>query len=182
MKPSCSTLVRDFGCHSTYVTYSKLHALGTGGPELAGNDDLATLGAALHDKAEDTVACPSDGQTVEELVSEGLALSDGGETAVLDLGGVEGDGVLGELEALLDERGELADAATLLAEHLLGVCGPDDDVGDRGGDADLDAGVALLSELALEELVQLGIEDTVCGRLLAICACLCAHSNSICSA
>jgi hypothetical protein len=39
------------------------------------------------------------------VVAEGLALSDSGETAVLDLGGVEGDGVLGELEALLDEGG-----------------------------------------------------------------------------
>lgn len=142
--------------------YSELHALGTGGPELSGDDDLATLGARLHDEAEDTVASPSDGQTIEKLVSEGLALGDGGETAVLDLGGVEGDGVLGELEALLDERGELADAATLLSKNLLGVCGADDDVGDGGGDADLNAGVALLGQLALEELVQLGIEDTVC--------------------
>lgn len=41
--------------------------------------------------------------------------------------------------------------------------GADDDVGDRGRDADLDAGVTLLSELALEELVELGVENTVCG-------------------
>lgn len=43
--------------------------------------------------------------------------------------------------------------------------GADDDVGNGGCDADLDAGVALLSELALEELVQLGVEDTVCVLL-----------------
>lgn len=143
--------------------YSELHALGTGGPELSGDNDLATLGTRLHDEPQDTVASPSDGQTIEKLVSEGLALGDGRETTVLDLGGVEGDGVLGELEALLDERGELTDAATLLSKNLLGVCGADDDVGDGGSDADLDAGVALLSQLALEELVQLGVEDTVCG-------------------
>jgi len=143
-------------------TYGELHALGTGGPELSGNDDLATLGARLHDEPQHTVASPSDGQTIEKLVSEGLALGDGGETTVLDLGGVQGNGVLGELEALLDERGELTDAATLLSENLLGVCGADDDVGDGGGDADLDAGVALLGQLALEELVQLGVENTVC--------------------
>ena len=35
------------------------------------------------------------------------------------------------------------------------------DVGDGGSDTDFDTGVALLSQLALEELVQLGIEDTV---------------------
>jgi hypothetical protein len=107
-------------------TYSELHGLGTGSTELSGNDNLATLGTALHDETENTVAGPTDGQTVEELVAEGLALSDGGQTAVLDLGGIEGDGVLGELEALLDEGCELADAATLLTENLLGVGGTDD--------------------------------------------------------
>jgi hypothetical protein len=48
------------------------------------------------------------------------------------------------------------------------VGGADDDVGDGGGDADLDARVALLGQLALEELVQLGIEDTVWGVLVSV--------------
>lgn len=143
----------------------ELHGLGTGSTELTGDDNLATLGTGLHDEAEDTIASTSDGETVKKLVSEGLALSDGGETTVLDLGGVEGDGVLGELESLLNERGELANAAALLAENLLGVGGSDDDIGDGGGNADLDAGVALLSELTLEELVELGVEDTVGDEL-----------------
>ena len=143
----------------------ELHGLGTSSTELARDDDLAALGAGLHDEAQDTVAGTTDGETVEQLVAEGLALGDGGETAVLDLGGVQRDGVLGELEALLDERGELADAAALLAEDLLGVRGADDDIGDGRGDADLDARVALLGELALEELVQLGVEDTVSDEL-----------------
>jgi len=53
-------------------------------------------------------------------------LSDGGETTVLDLGGIEGDAVLGELETLLDEGGKFTDATALLAEHFLGVCCADD--------------------------------------------------------
>lgn len=146
----------------------ELHGLGTGGAQLAGDDDLATLGAGLHDKSEDTIAGTTDGETVEELVAQGLALGDGGQTAVLDLGGVEGDAVLGELEALLDQGGELADAAALLAENLLGVRRAYDDVGDGGRDADLDARVALLGQLALEELVQLGVEDTVSDELSAL--------------
>lgn len=145
-------------------TYGELHRLGTSSPELAGNNDLAALGTALHDEPKHTVACSSDGKTVEELVAEGLALGDGGKTTVLDLGGVERDGVLGELEALLDERGELANAATLLSENLLCVRGADDDVGNGGRDADLDTGVTLLGEFALEELVELGVEHTVCTR------------------
>lgn len=143
----------------------ELHALGAGGAQLAGDDDLATLGTALHDEAEDTIAGTADGETVEELVAEGLALGDGRETAVLDLGGIEGNRVLGELETLLDEAGELADTATLLTKNLLGVCGANDDVGNGRGDADLDAGVTLLGQLALEELVQLGVEHTIGDEL-----------------
>lgn len=148
-----------------HETVGELHGLGTGGTELARDDNLATLGARLHDEAQDTIAGTADGQTVEQLVAEGLALGDGGQTTVLDLGGVQGDAVLGELEALLDEAGELADAATLLTENLLGVGGADDDVGNGGGDADFDTRVTLLSQLALEELVQLGVEDTVSDEL-----------------
>jgi hypothetical protein len=146
----------------------ELHALGSGGTELARDDNLATLGTRLHDEAEDTVARTSDGQTVQQLVAEGLALGNGRQTTVLHLGGVERDRVLGELEALLDQGGELADAASLLAEDLLGVGGADDDVGDGGSDADLDARVALLGQLTLEELVQLGIEDAVGDELLLL--------------
>jgi len=151
-----------------HETVSELHGLGTGGAQLARDDNLATLGTGLHDETEDTVACSADGKTVKELVSEGLALSDSGETTVLDLGGVERDRVLGELEALLDQRGELADAAALLAEDILGVGGADDNVGDGRGDADLDTGVTLLSKLALEELVELGVEDTVGDELSSL--------------
>lgn len=143
----------------------ELHGLGTSSTELARDDNLATLGTRLHDETEDTIAGTTDGQTVEELVAERLALGNGGQTTVLDLSGVEGDAVLGELEALLDQAGKLADAATLLAENLLGVGGTDDDIGDGGGNADFDAGVALLGKLTLEELVQLGVEDTVSDEL-----------------
>lgn len=198
-------------------TYSELHGLGTGSTELARNDNLATLGTALHDEAEDTIAGSADGKTVQELVAERLALSDGGQTTVLDLGGVERDRVLGELEALLNEGGELADAATLFTENLLGVGGTDDcrsisipflflavlqifhastlplcnpttqrnanfpfhrisksqqgqrtDIGHGRSDADLDARVTLLSKLALEELVQFGVENTVGDELATL--------------
>lgn len=149
-------------------TYSELHGLGTRSTQLAGNDNLATLGARLHDEAQDTVAGTAHSQAVQQLVTERFALGDGTETAVLDLGGIEGHAVLGELEALLDETGELADAAALLAEDFLGVCGTDDDVGDGGGDADFDARVALLCEFTLEELVQLGVKDTIGDELSAL--------------
>jgi hypothetical protein len=37
----------------------ELHGLGTLSTELTGHDNLATLGARLHDEAEDTVASPN---------------------------------------------------------------------------------------------------------------------------
>lgn len=148
-----------------HESVGELHGLGTSGAQLTGNDNLATLGTRLHNETEDTIAGTTDSETVEELVAEGLALGDGGETTVLDLGGVEGDGVLWELETLLDQGGEFANATSLLAEDFLGVSCADDDVGDGGGDADFDTGVSLLSKLALEELVQLGVEDTICDEL-----------------
>jgi len=45
------------------------------------------------------------------------------------------------------------------------VCCADDDVGDGGCDTDFDAGVTLLCQFTLEELVQFGVEDTVCYEL-----------------
>jgi hypothetical protein len=107
------------------LTYRELHRLGASSTELAGNNHLTTLGTALHDETKHTVAGTSDSKTVQQLVAERLALGDRGQTAVLDLGGIEGDRVLGELEALLDERGELTDATTLFTQNLLSVGGTD---------------------------------------------------------
>lgn len=59
-------------------------------------------------------------------------MGDSRETTVLDLGSVEGDGVFGELEPLLDERSEFADSSSLFAKNLLCMCGSNDDVGDCG--------------------------------------------------
>ncbi len=143
------------------TTYSEFHALGTSSPQLATDNDLAALSTGLHDEPEHTIACSADRKTIKKFVTEGLALSDSRQTTVLNLGSVKRDRVLWELEALLDERGEFSDAASLLAEDFLCVGCADDDVSDGRGDADLDAGVALLGEFTLEELVQLGIEDTV---------------------
>lgn len=95
-------------------------------------------------------------------------MGDGGETTILDLCGVEGNAVLGELESLLDEGGEFADTASLLSENFLGVGCADDDVGDGWGNTDFDTRVSLLSQLTLEELVQFGVENTIGDELSAL--------------
>ena len=72
----------------------------------------------------------------------------------------------------------LTDPPALLTKHFLSVGRTDDDVGDGGRDADLDARVTLLSQLALEELVQLGVEDTVGDELSALGDVDAAHGLS----
>merc|ERR1719305_2063807 len=80
-----------------HQTVHKLHGLGPLSPQLAGHDNLASLGARLHDETEHTIAGPPDGETSDELVTERLSLGDGAETAGGDLLGVKLDGALGKL-------------------------------------------------------------------------------------
>ena len=131
-----------------HESVGELHRLGSGSSQLSGDDDLATLGARLHDESEDTVAGSSHGETTEELVSEGLGLGDGGQASELDLLGVELERVLGELESLLDEGLELSDSSSLVTEDLLGVGRSDDDLRSGVGNSDLAARVSLLGELS----------------------------------
>ncbi len=175
--------------------YSEFHAFRSRGSQFPRDHDLTSLGARFHDEAQDAVAGSPHGEAVEEFVAEGLALGDGAEAAVLDFGGIQGDGVFGEFEAFLDQGGEFPDAATLLAEHFLGVCCADDcevvsvggflgaegyevreagevpgeggytDISHCGRHSDFHARVSLFSQLALEELVQFGVEDAICDEL-----------------
>lgn len=66
---------------------------------------------------------------------------------------------------LLHDGGQFADATALLAQHVLGLGGHDDDLSAGGCDADLDAGVAILGQLTGQELVQLSLEDSVGDEL-----------------
>ena len=96
---------------------------------------------------EKHVDSPPDGQTSQKLVPQRLGLSDGGKSSVLDLFGVELQRVLGELEPLGDQGGQLPDPPALLSEDILGVGGTDDDLGLGVGGSDLTTGVTLLGEL-----------------------------------
>ena len=148
-----------------HETVRELHRLGTLRAQLAGNNNLGTLGTRLHDETQHTVARPPDGKTSQQLIPQRLGLGNGRETTVLDALGVELDGVFRERETLLDDSRELADPPALVSENALGAGGADDDLGTGRGDADLDTRVAILGQLAGEELVELGVEDTVGDEL-----------------
>jgi hypothetical protein len=110
-----------------HETISELHGLGTSSTELARDNNFAALSTRLHDETKNTIAGTTDSQTVEKLELDGLALSDSAKTTVLDTLSVELNSILGELETLLDERGQLTNAATLLTKNILGVSGTDND-------------------------------------------------------
>jgi len=148
-----------------HETVGEFHRFGTSSTELARNDDFATLGARLHNETEDTVASATDSETAKELVSQTLALSDSGQTTVLDLLSVEFEGVFGEFETFLDESSELTDAATLLTKDLLGVGSTDDDLSAGVSHTNIATRVTLLSKLPSEEFIEFSAEDTVSHEL-----------------
>ena len=156
------------GTGAQHVAVTVLHALGTLTADLTGDVYTDTLGAGLHAEAQDAHGGTADGQGGDQLEAQGLDLGHGGQTTVLDAVDVDLDAALSVLEALLDDGGQLADAAALLTQDLLGLGGLDDDLGAGGGDAVLDAGETILSELALQELVQLGVEDTIADELVSL--------------
>jgi len=71
---------------------------------------------------------PPNSETTKELVSQTLTLRNRREPTVLDLFGVQFQRVFGELETFLNERSQLADAASFLAKNFLGMGGADDDL------------------------------------------------------
>ena len=66
-----------------------------------------------------SIHLPPDSESTDELVPQRLCLSDGAESPRGHLLGVQLDGALGEIEALLHHGGQLADAPALLTEHVL---------------------------------------------------------------
>mmetsp|Transcript_15213 Transcript_15213/g.42884 ORF Transcript_15213/g.42884 Transcript_15213/m.42884 type:complete len:280 (-) Transcript_15213:156-995(-) len=148
-----------------HVAIAELHALGTLSAELSGDDDLATLGGGLHHEPDHTVARTSHGQPSQQLELEGFGLGLGAEAAVLHALGVQLDGAIGEFESLLHDGGQLADAASVLSQHALGAGGADDDLGSVRGGADLNSGVSVLGQFAIQQLVQFGVEDSISDKL-----------------
>jgi len=153
------------GTSLEHVTVLELHGLGTRTTELTSDDNFATLGTVLHDVSEDTVASATDGQTTEKLVTKRLALGNSAESAVLNSLGVKLDSSSGEVESLLNERGQFANATSLFSQNILGAGGTDDDLSTHGGDTDFNARVTIFTELTGEELVEFGVEDTVSDEL-----------------
>jgi hypothetical protein len=151
------------------VTHNVLLGGGTLSSNLTSDTDFATDGLSLsHDGSHNVVSSVSDGGTGEELVLEGLSLGSGTERSLVS------EGLDGEVEfvvcvvvhvSLLEERLNFLNFTVGLGEHLLGLGATDTDFsGDTGG-SNLNTGVTFFSEGSGEELVELGVENSVSNEL-----------------
>merc|ERR1719291_884388 len=87
------------------IAVLELHRLGALRTKLAADDDLAALGAVLHNETHDSVASPAHGQAAEEFVAQGFRLRHGAARTVLHTLCEELHTVLGEAIALLHHSG-----------------------------------------------------------------------------
>lgn len=103
--------------------------------------------------------------TSNEFVSERLGLGDGAQTTSRHLLGVELHRLLGDVEPLLNDGSQLTDSAALLSEHTLCPRSHNDDLRASRGDTHLHTGVAILSKLPGQELVEFRLENSVSDEL-----------------
>jgi len=148
-----------------HVTITELHALGTLGTEFTRYYYLATFSLVFHDEPQNTIASPAHSETTQKLVLQVLGLSNGTQSTVHNALSIEFNSAGGEVESLLNNRGELPDATSLVTKNVLGAGGSDDDLSAGRGNTDLYARVALLSELTSQELVKFGEEYTIGDEL-----------------
>ena len=92
-------------------------------------------------------------------------MSDSAKTTSGDLFGVKIHRVLGEVETLLNDGGQFADATAFFAQNVLGAGCHDDDFGLGGSDTDLDARVTIFGQFTSQKLVQFGFENAVSDEL-----------------
>lgn len=108
---------------------------------------------------------PSHGKSTQKLELERFGLSNSRKTTVVDLFGIELDCIRGEVESLLDDRGQFSDATTLFSQNRLGASGADDDFCADGSHTDFDARVTVLGEFTGQEFIEFSKEDAIGDKL-----------------
>merc|ERR1712121_103693 len=148
-----------------HESVDEFHRLRSLTAKLARDNHFASLGTGFHDESEDSVAGASDSETANKFVAKRLGLSDGAKTSSRNLLGVELDGAIGVVEPLLDDGGEFADSLAFVAQHVLSPRRQDNDLGARWCHAHLDSAVSVFGQFSREELIQLGLEDSILDEL-----------------
>jgi len=143
----------------------KLHGFCSLAAQFAGYDDLATFSTRLHNEAEDTVTGASDGKTTDQFVTEGFSLSNGAKATSRHLLGIQFDGTIGIVEALLNDGGQFTNTLTFVAQHILSARREDDNLRARRRHAHLDSAVTIFGQLPRQELIQFGFENPILDEL-----------------
>merc|ERR1712090_75176 len=133
--------------------------------QFAGYDDLATLSTRLHNEAEDTITGASDGKTTDQFVTEGFSLSNGAKATSRHLLGIQFDGTIGIVEALLNDGGQFTNTLTFVVQHILSARREDDNLRARRRHAHLDSAVTIFGQLPRQELIQFGFENSILNEL-----------------
>jgi len=151
------------------VSHNVLLGLGTLSTDLSGNSDFATDSLSLsHDGSHNVVSSVSDGSTGEELVLKGFSLGGGAERSLVS------EGFDGEVElvvglvvevSLLEERLNFLNFTVGLGEHFLAFGATDSDFSGGTGGSNLNTGVTFFSKGSGEELVELGVENSIGNEL-----------------
>jgi hypothetical protein len=144
---------------------SEFHGLGTLSSKLSRDNNFASTSRGFHNEANNSITSTANGKSSKELVLETFCLSLSTKTTVHDTLGIKLNGTIIEIESLLNKRGQLTDALSLLSENVLSTGGTYDNVGAVRSGADLNTGVTILSKLTGKELIELGVEASVCDEL-----------------
>lgn len=148
-----------------HETILELHGLGSLLSEFTRDDDLASKGLVLHHSSDDGLGSKSDGDLLQKLIFKGLDLGGSAKTFSGDLGENDLDSVFLVTESLLEERGQFVELLTVVSSGGMGLGDSNNDFGLGWGNLDLNTGVTGGGEGSLEELVELGVENTVRDEL-----------------
>jgi len=102
-----------------HQSVNKLHSFSSLSSELARDDNFASLGSALHNESEHTIAGSPDSQTSEKLVSQRFTLSNGTKTTVVHLLSIQLNGTFWEVESLLYYCSQLSNPSSFLTKNTL---------------------------------------------------------------
>ena len=152
------------------VTLGVLLGLGSLSTDLTGDDDLTTDGTTTaHDGSKDVVGGHTDWGSVQELSLEDLDVGSSAHILVVSEW-LEGDVelVLNIIEAvsLLNGGLDLLHESHVLVNDILEAGASDTDLSVVAGATNLKTSISLLSEGLGEELIELGLEDSIGNELL----------------
>jgi hypothetical protein len=124
-----------------------------------GHDDFASGGPGIPHKSDDGIGSPTSRNAVQELETERFELVEGRKTADLDAIDPDLERFILEAPSLLDEEAKLLKAAAFLVSEDGRIRCLNDDLRLCRGRTNFTSAIAVNSEFASKELIQLCVEQ-----------------------